>query len=71
VISLQTPTQGVTLRGHVISDLPTSVIDALNTATQIRSGKVFHTVIRKVYGTNRVVVGSARLRIKVRSEVDQ
>ncbi len=69
VISLYTPTQGVKLRGRVIKDLPTSVIDALNTGTHVRKGKLFSTAVRQVYGTRRVITGKNQIRLRVRSEV--
>lgn len=70
VISLRTPTQGVALNGRVIKDLPTSVIDALNTGTHMREGQLLSTVVRNVHGTRRLVTGKQQLRIRVKSEVE-
>jgi hypothetical protein len=69
VVSVYTPTQGVKLRGRVIKDLPASVIDALNTGTHIRKGKLFSTAVRQVHGTRRVITGKNQIRIRVRNEV--
>jgi hypothetical protein len=71
VLSLSTPTQGVKLHGKVIKDLPTSVIDALNTGTQVRDGAIFQTVSRDVHGTRSLITGKKSLRIRVTSEVTQ
>ena len=72
VVSLKVPTEGVKVRGRVIRDLPSSVIDALNTGTQVRSDELFQTVIRRVHGTRRVVAGQKQIRIRVRpNEVNQ
>ena len=66
VISLKTPTEGVAVRGRVIRDLPTSIVDTLNTGTNARSAKRFMTVLRRVHGTTKVVSGGKMLRIRVR-----
>ncbi len=69
VVSLQMPTSGLKLRGRVVKDLPSSVMDALNTGTSVRSTQVFRTVSRKVHGTQSVITGKKKIRIRVRSEV--
>jgi hypothetical protein len=71
VVSLQVPTQGVKIRGQVIRDLPTSIIDTLNTGTQTRSEQLFQTVLREVHGTRRLVSGKKSIRIRVKNEVNQ
>jgi hypothetical protein len=68
VISLKTPTEGLMVRGHVIRDLPTSIVDTLDTGTRVRSEKRFQTVLHKVHGTTRVVSGIKKIRIRVRPD---
>ena len=69
VVSLQTPSSGLKLRGRIVRDLPSSVMDALNTGTSVRSTRVFRTVSRKVHGTQSIIAGKKKIRIRVRSEV--
>ena len=71
VVSLQMPTAGLKLQGRVVRDLPNSVMDALNTGTSVRSTSVFHTVSRKVHGTQSIIAGNKKIRIRVCNEVRQ
>ena len=68
VVTLYTPSQGIKLSGRVISDLPESVIDSLNTGAKVRSERAFKAYNRRVVGTNRVVAGKKSIRIRVNSE---
>lgn len=68
VISLKTPTEGLMMRGQVIRDLPTSIVDTLDTGTRVRAEKRFQTVLRKVHGTSRLVSGIKKIRIRVRPD---
>jgi hypothetical protein len=70
VISLETPYEGLKLRGHVLRDLPSSVIDSLSTSSQIRQEQTFQRALRHVHGTQKVIVGHKSIRIRVRSEVN-
>jgi hypothetical protein len=71
VVSLETPFEGIKMRGRVLRDLPLSVIDTLNTSAQVRAEQTFHTAWRQVYPTSRAIVGKKNVRIRVRSEVTQ
>ncbi len=71
VVSLQTPSSGLKMRGRVIRDLPSSVMDALNTGTSVRSTRVFRTVARKVHGAQSIISGKKKIRIRVSDEVRQ
>lgn len=71
VLSLRIPSHGLKLRGHVIRDLPLSVLDALNTGTRVRSGALFRTAYRRVFDSKYIVQGNKKIRIRVRSEVDE
>jgi hypothetical protein len=70
VITLKTPTEGIKLQGHVIQDLPSSVIDSFTFATQVRTDAQLLTLIRQVFATERVIVGSSELRLHVKNEVE-
>ena len=71
VVSLQLPTSGLALKGRLIRDLPNSVMDALNTGTQVQAKRVFRTVSRKVHATQSIIAGKQQLRLRVRNEVRQ
>ncbi|MCC6747613.1 MAG: hypothetical protein IT371_08150 [Deltaproteobacteria bacterium] len=71
VLSLYTPAQGLKLGGQVLRDLPQSVMDALHTASRIRSEQTYQPVQRQIFGTARLVGGRQRIRIRVKSEVEK
>ena len=71
VISVGVPYEGLKLRGQVIRDLPSSVLDSFNTAAVIRDDQAFHPALRTVHATQRVISGKKSIRIRVRSEVNQ
>jgi hypothetical protein len=71
VLSIGTPFEGLKLRGQVIRDLPSSVLDSFNTAAVVRNDQAFHPVLRTVHHTQRVLSGRKSIRIRVRSEVNQ
>lgn len=71
VLSLGLPHEGLKLRGELLHDLPTSVLDSLSMATQERGEQTFNSVRRTVHGTQRIVVGKKSIRIRVRSEVNK
>jgi hypothetical protein len=71
VVTLKTPARAVKMQGHVIRDLPPSVLDALNASTIERQGSMFYTHLREVHPTRRVVTGKKKLRIRVETEDGQ
>jgi hypothetical protein len=69
VVSLETPYEGLKMRGHVLRDLPGSVMDSLSSSTQVRGEQSFQRALRQVFRTEKVIVGRKNIRIRVRSEV--
>ena len=68
VLTLQTPDEGLALRGQVVLDLPPSVLDSLRPGASSRKGEVFKETFRTVTPTRNVVVGKAELQVKVKDE---
>ncbi|MBW2732909.1 MAG: hypothetical protein JRH20_11000, partial [Deltaproteobacteria bacterium] len=68
VLSISTPTQGLSFGGRMIKDLPPSALDALRTGAAVSSQKIIKTKWRKVFRTQRVVSGKLKMRLRVRSE---
>jgi hypothetical protein len=59
------------LRGHVLRDLPGSVADSLAMATLQRGEQTFQSSVKRVHGTQKIIVGRKLIRIRVRSEVNK
>lgn len=68
VASTKLPTQGMSLRGHVVHSLPGSMLDTLQDSGGSDSPTVFATQARKELPLGAVVVGSARVKLEVRAE---
>jgi len=68
VASTKLPTQGMSLRGHVVRNLPGSMLDTLQDSGGSDSPTVFATHVRKELSLGAVVVGSARVKLEVRAE---
>jgi hypothetical protein len=68
VISLETPDEGVTLRGNVIPDLPGSIIDTLRPGASTRRGDTYKRAARMVVDTAGVVLGKQELTIHVKDD---
>jgi hypothetical protein len=68
VVSLETPDEGVTLRGNVIPDLPGSVIDALRPGASSRRADTFKRAARFVVSTHGIVQGKQEITIRVKDE---
>jgi hypothetical protein len=68
VISLETPDEGVTLRGSVIPDLPGSVIDTLRPGASSRRADTFKRAARVVTSTKGVVIGKQEITARVRDD---
>src|SRR5207244_7241124 len=68
VVSLETPDEGVTLRGSVIPDLPGSIIDTLRPDASTRRADTFKRASRMVVDTNGVVMGKQELTIHVKDD---
>jgi hypothetical protein len=68
VISLETPDEGVTLRGSVIPDLPGSVIDTLRPGASTRRADTYKRASRLVVDTHGVVQGKQEITIHVKDD---
>jgi hypothetical protein len=68
VASTKLPTQGMSLRGHVVRNLPGSLLDTLQDSGGSDSPTTFATHVRKELPLGAVVVGSARVKLEVRAE---
>jgi hypothetical protein len=68
VISLHEPSTGISTGGHVITDLPTSVLDALRSGAAVQSQSLVRTKRRFVFPTKQLITGRKRLRIRVKGE---
>jgi hypothetical protein len=66
VVSTRLPSSGLTMLGHVVRALPRSALDALQPTNESESGKPFATHERMEIPLGNVVVGSTRLKLKVR-----
>ncbi len=68
VVSLETPDEGVTLRGSVIPDLPGSVIDTLRPGASTRRADTFKRAARLVVDTHGVVQGKQEIAIHIKDD---
>lgn len=66
VVSTKLPSSGLRMYGHVVRALPGSALDALQPTNESESGKPFATYERMEVPLDNVVIGSTRLKIKVR-----
>jgi SpoIVB peptidase S55 len=68
VVSLETPDEGVTLRGAVIPDLPGSVIDTLRPGASTRRADTFKRAARFVVPMHGVVQGKQEITVRVKDD---
>jgi hypothetical protein len=68
VVSLETPDEGVTLRGSVIPDLPGSVIDTLRPGASTRRADTFKRAARLVVPTHGIVQGKQEISVHVKDD---
>jgi hypothetical protein len=66
VVTLQTPDDALALRGAVVSDLPSSVLDTLRPGASTRRGETFKISSRTVVPMRSVVLGKQEIQVKVR-----
>ena len=66
VVSTRLPSSGLRMYGHVVRSLPSSAFDALQPRNESDSGRPFATHERMEIALDNVVVGSTRLKLKVR-----
>ena len=68
VVTLQTPDEGLALRGTVVFDLPGSVMDTLRPGASTRRGETFKETSRQVVPTRVVVTGKQEIQVKIKDE---
>jgi hypothetical protein len=68
VVSVQTPDEGVALRGRLIADLPASAMDTLKPAVQTRRADAYRVAERTVSNSKRIVAGRQELTVAVRED---
>jgi hypothetical protein len=68
VVGLETPDEGVTLRGSVIPDLPGSVIDTLKPGASTRRGDTYKRAARIIFATRGVVQGKQEIAVRVKDD---
>jgi hypothetical protein len=71
VVSLETPDEGVTLRGSVLPDLPGSVIDTLRPGASTRKADTFKRATRFVVPMHGVMQGKQEITVRVRDDQNQ
>jgi hypothetical protein len=68
VITLQTPEDGASLRGRLLSALPASAMDTLRPGNQTRRADSYHVADRTVFPSPRLVSGRQELTVVVRED---
>ena len=66
VISTRMPGQGVTVRGRLLRELPSSTLDALRPLASSDGGDPIANTRRTVVSLGRIVIGRDRVRLRVR-----
>ena len=68
VVGVALPSQDLHLAGHVIKDLPVSVLDSLRLGSTVRHTELKNTVDRAVFATKQIIKGSKKVRLRVERE---
>jgi hypothetical protein len=71
VVGLETPDEGVTLRGSVIPDLPGSVIDTLRPGASTRRADTFKRASRFVVPMHGIMQGKQEITVRVKDDQSQ
>jgi hypothetical protein len=71
VVGLETPDEGVTLRGSVIPDLPGSVIDTLRPGASTRRADTFKRAARFVVPMRGIIQGKQEITVHVKDDQSQ
>jgi SpoIVB peptidase S55 len=69
VVTLQTPDDGASLRGRLISGLPASAMDTLRPGNQTRRADAFHIADRTIFPARQLVSGKQELTVAVKADV--
>jgi hypothetical protein len=68
VVSVQTPDDGATLRGRLLSALPESALDTLRPGNQTRRADAYRVADRTIFPSRRLVSGHQELSVLVRDD---
>jgi hypothetical protein len=68
VVSIQTPDDGASLRGRLLSGLPASALDTLRPGNQTRRADAYRVADRTVFPSRRMVTGKQELAVFVRDD---
>ncbi len=68
VVTLQTPDDGASLRGRLISGMPASALDTLRTGNQTARAGAYHIADRTVFPARQLVSGKEELTVAVKSD---
>ena len=69
VVSVQTPDDGASLRGKLLSGLPPAALDTLRPGNQTRRADAYRVADRTVFPSKRLVSGKQELTLYVRDDV--
>ncbi len=69
VVSVQTPDDGASLRGKLLSGLPPAALDTLRPGNQTRRADAYRVADRTVFPSKRLVSGKQELTLFVRDDV--
>jgi hypothetical protein len=68
VVSVQTPGDGASLRGRLLSAMPASALDTLRPGNQTRRADAYRVADRTVFPSRRMVSGRQELSVLVRED---
>jgi hypothetical protein len=68
VVSVQTPDDGASLRGRLLSGLPPTALDTLRPGNQTRRADAYRVADRTVFPSQRLVTGRQELSVFVRED---
>jgi len=68
VVSLEQPGRGLRMSGHVVENLPASMLDAMMATSGTRHGRLLASQHRQVIDLDRIVTGEAKLKLEVRKQ---
>ncbi len=69
VVTLQTPEDGASLRGRLISGLPDSALDTLRPGNQTRRADAYHIADRTIFPARQLVSGKQELTVAIKGDV--
>jgi hypothetical protein len=67
-VTLQTPDDGASLRGRLISGLPDSALDTLRPGNQTNRAGAYHIVDRTLFPARQLVSGREELSVVVKTD---